>query len=107
LGMPDHCRAKLARPQIIFVDPLIRYAGLFAVALDNGAVGGLKELLPAHIQAIDKVPDIHDFLLLESRANLWTKPPVYPTTIEERRRSAFPRGLRAEKPDLSRPLVHM
>src|SRR5271157_5517080 len=74
--MAQHRAATLTNPQVVVANPFTGDSLLPALFLDSRAVISLKEMLPAHVEAVSEVADVHQALLLELLANLGFKPVV-------------------------------
>src|SRR5258707_3157040 len=105
--MPQHTAALLPHSQIVLAVPLRDETLLPTRFLDNCAVFGMEEFLPAHIQPVGEIPYVHQPQLLELFPHRWIQIPVYLAGIHHwRAPTLFRRGY-AEKTDSRRPRIHV
>src|SRR5215212_1726853 len=97
----------LANTQTVLVFPLEVHARPAAVLFNFRSIVSLKKTLPAHIQLIRKVANVHQTLALESIANFWIDVLIDVPAIDDRRFTAALRRLDAVKPDQHGPAVHV
>src|SRR5919112_1807408 len=92
LRMFDYCGRKLPNAQAVIVLPVKLYGSPAAVVFHLGAIVGLKKPLPANIQSIREVADIHQAFALKSLTNARLQLTVNLPAIDDRR---FTTGLRS------------
>src|SRR5215208_1681655 len=101
--MFDYCGTKLPNPQAVIVFPLKLYGGSAAVVFHLGAIVGLKKPLPANIQSVGKVADIHQAFAFKSLTNARLQLTVNLPAIDERRFTTALRSFHTIEPNQHRP----
>src|ERR1044071_443014 len=97
----------LANPQTLLVLPLELDCRPAAVLFNFCAIVGLKKTLPAHIELIGKVANVHQALALEPIANVRIELLIDLPAIDDRRSPATLGRLDAIKPDQHGPAMHV
>src|SRR5215212_9029754 len=97
----------LANTQAILVLPLEVDCRPAAVLFNLRSIVSLEKTLPAHIQLIGKVANVHQPLPLELIANVWIEVLIHLTTIDDGRFTAALGRRYAIKPDPHRPAMHV
>src|SRR5215212_3296218 len=97
----------LANTQTVFVLPLEVDCSPAAVLFNFQSIVSLKKTLPAHIQLIGKVANVHQTLALESIANVWIEVMVDLAAIDDRGFTAALRRLDAIEIDQHGPAMHV
>src|SRR5215217_7453005 len=107
LRMRDDCRRKLANTQTVFVLPLEVDCSPAAVLFHFRSILSLKKTLPAHIQLVSKVTNVHQTLVLESIANVWIELLIDLPAIHDGCFTAALSRLDAIKPNPHGPSIHV
>src|SRR4051794_13587263 len=103
LGVAEYRAAPLHDAQIVLAPPLAGSAGVAACFFDYRAVLGSEEALPAHIQALAEVANVHEPLLFELTAYLGIETLVHLAAVHHRSGATLPGNGEAEKVDAAGP----
>src|SRR3954451_24757394 len=107
LRMRDDRGRKLANTQTVLILPFAVDCSPAAVRFNFRAIVSLKKTLPAHIQLIGKVANVHQTLPLESIANVWIELLINLPAIDDRRFTTTLGRFHAIKPNPHGPAVHV
>src|SRR6266700_2949130 len=105
--MAQHAAAALPDAQAIFSVPFGNETLLPACFLHYGAVLGRKETLPAYIQAVREIANVHESEVFKLFPDCRIELLVNLAAVNDRRATAFFRGDHAEETDSRRPGVHV
>src|SRR5215212_6551499 len=97
----------LANAQTVLILPLEVDRSPATVIFNFCSVVSLKKTLPAHIQLIGKVTNVHQTLVLESIANVWIELLIHLPAIDDGRLTAAHSRLDTIKPDPHGPAMHV
>src|SRR6185503_12155258 len=105
--MTQNATAFLFHAEAVFSIPLGNESLLVAGFFHYGSLFGLEKTLPADVQPVGEIADVHQSHLLEFVAHRRIELPVDLTTIHHRRTAAFRGRDDAEETDSSRPGIHV
>src|SRR5215213_7300725 len=97
----------LANPQTVLILPLEVDRSPATVVFNFCSIVSLKKTLPAHIQLIGKVTNVHQTLVLESIANVWIQLLIDLPAIHDGCFTAALSRLDAIKPNPHGPAMHV
>src|SRR5580700_587569 len=106
-GMAQDGTTTLFRAQTIVTAPFAYETLIVAYLLDCRGVLGLKEVLPAHIQSVGEITDVHQALLFKLLPNRGIKPLINFAAIDNRRAATLLGRNHTKKTDAHRPAVHV
>src|SRR5271157_5955593 len=106
-GMTQHGAAALFHAKVVLAHPFANEVLFTAGLLDNRTIIGLEKMLPAHIQSIGEIANVHQPQILELTPYLRIKLLIYLAAVHDGRAAAFFSRDHAEEANACGPAVHM
>src|SRR5208337_2861006 len=105
--MTQYRTAVLPYAEVVLTHPLTGKALLAARLLDDSTILRLEEVLPAHVQSVREITNIHQALLFELLADRRIELLVHLAAVHDGRATAFLGRDHAEETDACGPAVHV